>query len=112
MRLQVDGLEGDEAIGKAQATVGNCVVAAVLLKTWFRGRPCMIKKKRCHCQMLSFRKMPKVLVSKKNAENSRFFSEQARDHPTGVPFFLSIFSKKREALCAVAVQQLATGAGL
>ena len=26
--------------------------------------------------------------------------------------FLSIFSKKREALCAVAVQQLATGAGL
>ena len=39
MRLQVDGLEGDEAIGKAQATVGNCVVAAVLLKTWFRELP-------------------------------------------------------------------------
>ena len=39
MRLLVDGLEGDEAIGKAQATVGNCVVAAVLLKTWFRELP-------------------------------------------------------------------------
>lgn len=39
LRFQVDGLEGEEAIQKARVAVGNCIVAAVLLKTWLRELP-------------------------------------------------------------------------
>jgi hypothetical protein len=39
LRLQIDGLDCDEAIQKAQYAVDNCVIAAVLLKCWLRELP-------------------------------------------------------------------------
>jgi hypothetical protein len=50
LRFQVEGLEGDEAIQKARVAVGNCIVAAVLLKTWLRELPDSIVPQVMLCQ--------------------------------------------------------------
>jgi hypothetical protein len=39
LRFQIDGLDCDEAIQKAQHAVDNCVIAALLLKSWLRELP-------------------------------------------------------------------------
>ncbi len=45
--FQIEGLESDEAIQKARDAVGNCIVAAVLLKTWLRELPDSILPQVC-----------------------------------------------------------------